>query len=220
MLIYIFYILILILTLSVVSAYNPIHSLFYLILMFVCSSLLLFFLQLEFFALIFLIIYIGAILVLFSFVVMMLNLKQVDSKIFIFSYIFIFMIIFFFICFELIFLQNYFLYFDKIFQQCNFVSALKIDFDVFYSLKYINQSYFLNISLTTAHYLGLMLYTYYSLYFILCGIILFNITMGIILLTYISYNDITELFYIKYYQKNLLQYYVDYSLRIKKMSKN
>jgi NADH-quinone oxidoreductase subunit J len=74
-LLYFIYICILFMALLVVSAYNPIHSLFFLILVFLFSSLIFFFLQLEFFALIFLIIYIGAILVLFLFVIMMLNLK-------------------------------------------------------------------------------------------------------------------------------------------------
>jgi NADH:ubiquinone oxidoreductase subunit 6 (subunit J) len=69
------YILIIIMALLVVSSYNPIHSLFFLILVFIFSSFVFFFCQLEFFALIFLIIYIGAILVLFLFVIMMLNLK-------------------------------------------------------------------------------------------------------------------------------------------------
>ena len=214
MLIYIFfYIFILFLAILVISSYNPIHSLFFLILLFIFSSLLLFFLQLEFFALIFLIIYIGAILVLFLLVIMMLNLKQIEFKIFIFSYISLAFFIFFCICCELIYLKNYFLYFDKIFQQIN-IGYLNNNFNLFFMLKYIDQNFFLINQMTTAHFVGLYLYTYYSLIFIICGLILFFITMGIILLTYVSYIDKNKNFFFKYYQKNTIQYYVEYSNRL------
>jgi hypothetical protein len=54
-------------------------------------------------------------------------------------------------------------------------------------LKYIDYNIFIINYMTTAHFIGLYLYTYYSLLFIICGLILFFITMGIILLTYVSY---------------------------------
>lgn len=54
---------------------NPIHSLLILIFIFFLGSILLFFLQLEYFALLFLIVYVGAIVVLFLFVVMLLEIK-------------------------------------------------------------------------------------------------------------------------------------------------
>ena len=63
--------------LTIVSS-NPVHSVFYLILAFVASTLLLLTLDVEFIAMLFLVVYIGAISVLFLFVVMMLNIKVVE----------------------------------------------------------------------------------------------------------------------------------------------
>lgn len=94
------------------------------------------------------------------------------------------------------------------------VGSIHNNFNDFVIIKYIDQNYFLINQMTTAHYVGLFLYTYYSIIFIICGLILFFITMGIILLTYVSYIDKNKNFYFKYYQKNTIQYYVDYSTRV------
>ena len=56
---------------------NSIHSVLFLVLSFVSSSSLLFLLECEYISLIFIIIYVGAIAVLFLFVVMMLDVKTV-----------------------------------------------------------------------------------------------------------------------------------------------
>lgn len=72
-------ILILISSLLVVLSTNPVESVLFLILTFCNASTMLFFFNLEFFGLIFLIIYVGAIAVLFLFVVMMLNIKLHSS---------------------------------------------------------------------------------------------------------------------------------------------
>ena len=61
---------------SVIQVINPIHSVIALILCFVNVSALLILLDLDFFAMIFLVVYIGAIAVLFLFVVMMINIKM------------------------------------------------------------------------------------------------------------------------------------------------
>jgi len=71
-------------TLSIISAAmtiatsNPVHSVFYLIFTFVNVSALFFLLGVEFLAVIFLIVYVGAVSILFLFVVMMLNIKLVE----------------------------------------------------------------------------------------------------------------------------------------------
>jgi NADH-quinone oxidoreductase subunit J len=59
----------------VISSRNPVYSVLFLILVFVNASGLLLLLGLDFFAMLFLVVYIGAIAVLFLFVVMMLNIK-------------------------------------------------------------------------------------------------------------------------------------------------
>ena len=55
---------------------NPVHSVLFLILSFILSSLILFLFKIDFLALLYIIIYVGAIAVLFLFVVMMLNIKS------------------------------------------------------------------------------------------------------------------------------------------------
>ena len=64
----------------VLGVKNPIHAILILILVFFIGSLLLFFLCMEYFALLFLIVYVGAIVVLFLFIVMMLEIKMVNSS--------------------------------------------------------------------------------------------------------------------------------------------
>ena len=62
----------------VVSAKNPIHSLLLMILVFINVVYGLFCLEIEFLAISFVIVYIGAVSVLFLFVVMMLNIKIIE----------------------------------------------------------------------------------------------------------------------------------------------
>ena len=61
----------------VILVQNPVHSVLFLILSFISSICILLLLECEFFSLMFLIIYVGAIAVLFLFVVMMLDVKYV-----------------------------------------------------------------------------------------------------------------------------------------------
>ena len=71
----------------VIRAKNPVYSVLFLILVFCNSAGLLLLLNLDFFALIFLIVYVGAIAVLFLFVVMMLNIKLTEVHESIFHYL-------------------------------------------------------------------------------------------------------------------------------------
>ena len=64
----------------VIGVQNPINSILFLILIFFNGSLIFFFLQVEFFALIFLVVYVGAIIVLFLFMVMMLKIKYINTS--------------------------------------------------------------------------------------------------------------------------------------------
>lgn len=59
----------------VISAHNAVHSVFFLILTFCLSSCVLFLLTIDFLSIIFIVVYVGAIAVLFLFVVMMLNIR-------------------------------------------------------------------------------------------------------------------------------------------------
>ena len=70
--------LILISATMVISVKNPVHSVLFLILTFISAAGLLFLLEIEFISLIFIVVYVGAIAVLFLFVVMMLDIKITD----------------------------------------------------------------------------------------------------------------------------------------------
>jgi len=59
---------------------NPIYALVSLILIFFNTALFLIGIQVEFLALIYIIIYIGAIAILFLFVIMMFNLKELQDS--------------------------------------------------------------------------------------------------------------------------------------------
>lgn len=65
----------------VILSKNPIYSVLFLVASFLCSSILLFLFDSEFLALFFLIIYLGAIAILFLFVVMMLDIKYKNFRI-------------------------------------------------------------------------------------------------------------------------------------------
>lgn len=80
------------LALSLLSFENPVYAIFLLVLIFFGSSFLLIELNLFFLALMILIVYLGALIVLFLFVVMMLNIKSLELNrvINFFPFVFIF----------------------------------------------------------------------------------------------------------------------------------
>ena len=81
------YFLILVSGLLVITSKNTVQSVLYLILVFLLCSLLFIYLGADFIGLIILIVYIGAIAVLFLFVVMMLNIRLLENTFF-FLYIY------------------------------------------------------------------------------------------------------------------------------------
>lgn len=71
-------ILLLITTIMVLLSKNTINSIFFLILSFINSANILIFNNIEYLAILFIIIYVGAIAVLFLFVIMLLNIKSIN----------------------------------------------------------------------------------------------------------------------------------------------
>ena len=96
--------------LMVISSKNSVHSVLFLILSFVNAAGLFVLLGAEFLAMILLVVYVGAVAVLFLFVVMMLNVAQQNNPLINsaedFSHIPVGLIISLIIFFELIFLTN------------------------------------------------------------------------------------------------------------------
>jgi len=74
---YFFSFILIVSALMTILSQNSIYSVLFLVLSFVSSSSILFLLECEYISLIFIIIYVGAIAVLFLFVVMMLDVKTV-----------------------------------------------------------------------------------------------------------------------------------------------
>lgn len=73
---FMFAFLLLLTAVMTISSTNPIHSVFWLVLVFVYTATILLCMGLEFLGLILVIIYVGAITILFLFVVMMLDILQ------------------------------------------------------------------------------------------------------------------------------------------------
>jgi NADH:ubiquinone oxidoreductase subunit 6 (subunit J) len=151
--------------LMVISSINPVHSVFYLVLAFINTSLLLLIMGVEFLSILFIIVYVGAIAVLFLFVVMMLNIKLIELIDNTTRYVPIGFII------GIMFLT--------------LLSNL-LDFNTNAQLltsKEVNNS-FLNIQYSTnIELIGNILYTEYYLFFIIASFILLVSMIGAIILT-------------------------------------
>ena len=77
---YIFSTIAIISAIMVTASKNTVHSVFFLILVFISVSVLFIMIGAEFLGMIMLIVYVGAVAVLFLFVVMMLNIKEQVTK--------------------------------------------------------------------------------------------------------------------------------------------
>jgi len=146
---------------------NTVHSVFFLILNFITVSCLFIMIGAEFLGMIMLIVYVGAVAVLFLFVVMMLNVAQEENTLFKSSsdgkHIPIGLLISLIIFFEIIIV----------------IGGWKYKPDLLNSIS-------LNISseLTNTHSLGYVLYTDYIHLFQLSGMILLVAMIGAIVLTF------------------------------------
>lgn len=156
-------------SLMVIFIQNSIYSVLFLVLSFVCAAVLLFLLECEFFALLFLIIYVGAISVLFLFVVMMLDIKTISltkdtAKYFPFgSFV------------GGVFLVETLLMIFQKFKDNPYSST-------FFSNPY-NNWYTKTDSLSEIQIIGQILYTHYVLQFLMAGLILFLAVVGAVVLT-------------------------------------
>ena len=148
----------------VITAKNPIISVFYLVLTFVNASILLLIQGVEFLSLLLIIVYVGAIAILFLFVVMMLNIKRVELVENATRYVPVGFII------GLVFMN---IIKDK-FPVGNLPASEGTTFSAIEIQLATN---------TNIQALGDILYTHYSIYFIMSGIILLIAMIGAIILT-------------------------------------
>ncbi len=165
---YFFSIVLLLSAVSVVITYNSIISVLFLILSFFVSSILLILLECEFLALLLVTIYVGAVAVLFLFVLMMLDAKLANLN------------------------KGLLLYFPfGVFINIIFCSQLFfLIFNGFlsnpYSLSYLKNSYCIWYktvdSLTDVQVFGNILYVHYVFQFLIVGFILFLALVGVVYL--------------------------------------
>jgi NADH-quinone oxidoreductase subunit J len=160
----------------VITAKNPIHSILFLVLVFFNIAGLLILLGVDFLAMLLLIVYVGAVAVLFLFVIMMLNVKISQTFEYISRYLPIGLTI------SLVFLFEFFLIIEGDFISCTNLSTILLnDFVVWIDI----------IILTTnTTIIGTILYTYYCFFFILCGYILLISMIGAITLTLFRRGDL------------------------------
>ena len=156
-------------SLSVVIVQNSVHSVVCLVLSFVSSSGILLLLECEFFAFLFIIVYVGAIAVLFLFVVMMLDMKdlptnqQSNLKYFIFG-------VFAALGFLVLVLPTLTSYYES-----NPYGGVIIE-NVF-------TDWYTEDVQTEIESLGELLYTQYVLQFLIAGLILTLAVVGVVVLT-------------------------------------
>lgn len=151
----------------VIASKNTVHSVFFLILDFISISCLFIMIGAEFLGMIMLIVYVGAVAVLFLFVVMMLNVAQQKNQWFVSTsdntHIPIGLLISVVIFFELVIV----------------VGGWKYKPDLLSSV-----SVGINQNITNTHAIGNILYTDYIHLFQLSGMILLVAMIGAIVLTY------------------------------------
>ena len=151
-------------SLLVITSKNPIHSVLFLILVFFNTSILFLFSNAEFLAMVVLIVYIGAVAVLFLFVIMILDINISKLRQTFLNYLPIGLLIGFIILLELIYV----------------VSQSKLNFTETISTNNNNIS---NQMLDNTKAIGNILYTDYFLLFQISGIILLVAMIGAIFLT-------------------------------------
>jgi NADH-quinone oxidoreductase subunit J len=152
--------------LMVIVSRNTVHSVFFLILDFISVGCLFIMIGAEFLGMILLIVYVGAVAVLFLFVVMMLNVAEQKQSWFIgkkSTHIPSGLIVSVLIFLELLVVIGGWKYKDNIKSS----SLLSVDKEF-----------------SNTHQIGNVMYTDYVLYFQLCGVILLLSMIGAILLTY------------------------------------
>ena len=177
---YFFSIIAIISAIMVTASKNTVHSVFFLILDFISISCLFIMIGAEFLGMIMLIVYVGAVAVLFLFVVMMLNVAQQKNQWFLSSessdHIPVGLIISTLIFFELIIVIGGWKYKPDLFDINNSVN---------------------NFSISNTHSLGQVLYTDYIHVFQLSGMILLVAMIGAIVLTFRKRSGVKTQSYLK-----------------------
>lgn len=175
LLFYIFSSITLISGVMVIQARNPVHSVLFLILVFFNAAGLLVLLGLDFFAMIFLVVYVGAIAVLFLFVVMMLNIKIAEINEKRLRYLPIGGVLGILFLFEVLLIVDNDLIPLLFYDNLQAISQIQ-------NLNFVN--WINNVeTITNIQAVGNLAYTYYFYFFLMASIILLVAMIGAIVLT-------------------------------------
>ena len=166
-------------SLMVITSRNTVNSVFFLILDFISVGCLFIMVGAEFLGMILLIVYVGAVAVLFLFVVMMLNVAQQKQSWFVgqkSTHIPSGLIVSVLIFLELLVVVGGWKYKENIMSSSNLV---------------------IDTTVTNTHSIGSVMYTDYILYFQLSGVILLLSMVGAIILTYRKRENVKTQSYFK-----------------------
>ena len=167
---------IIMLSLLVITLSNPVYALACLILVFFSAALFLLSINVNFLALIYLIIYIGAIAILFLFVIMMFNLRELEKQSTeINDYSFLSISFWFYL---LILSKFYSLFLDHAWTYIEYDSY----FHEYFLFKTQNLNYYLTYQYVDTLLFGTLLYTYYCYIFLVAALILLTAMLGSIIL--------------------------------------
>lgn len=175
---------------AVIFSRNPIHSILFLVFLFFNAASLLILLGVDFLAILFLIVYVGAVAVLFLFVIMMLSGKLLRTRVNFFYGPLVVLLAF-------IFLFEIFLIIE---QNLNFLSNNIYFLDEVLNPLFIWKDKILYIS--NIEIIGSLLYTYFFYFFIVGSLILLVAMIGAIVLTLYKRNDLRTQFIYKQVKKN------------------
>ena len=179
LLFYIFSSIAIISGIMVISSRNPMHSVLFLVLVFCNAAGLLLLLETEFLAMLLLVVYVGAIAVLFLFVVMMLNIRLTELNESVLRYIPVGGILLIIFLFELLSVVNGDLipfFSSNLFAFASDNIILNQDLNTVFWTNQINPT-------SNIEALGIVLYTYYVYCFMVASLILLVAMIGAILLT-------------------------------------
>ena len=180
----------------VIISRNPVHSILSLILVFFNAASLLIILGAEFLAMLFVIVYVGAVAVLFLFVIMMLNIKVTSLTASIYRYLPI----------SIIFGSIFFFEFCMLFYTD--LASVNINNLYLFADNFINDWNSSLLPTSNILVLGRLLYTYYSYLFIVSSIILLVSMIGAISLTLHRRNDVKKQFIYKQIERDFNSYII------------
>lgn len=170
LLFYIFSVALIFSAVMVIISQHSVFSLLFLVSCFIFSSFLLFLLECEFLALLFIVVYVGAIAILFLFAIMMLESKQINLSRNAIKYFPVGIVFSVGLLIPILNIIN------NTFEDTSFI------FLSFYFNNYVNW-YDLIDSTNDVNVYGQILYSYFVLQFLVAGLILLLVLIGVVYLT-------------------------------------